>query len=154
MILSAQTIRAHALEGRAIISPFHERTKANGMTFGLGPAGYDIRAAEDITLGMGDFRLGSSMEEFNMPTQVLGYVKDKSSWARQGLCVQNTVIEPGWKGFLTLEYTNHSCMMITIRKGDPIAQIVFHWLDYETVQPYFGKYQNQPAGPQNAIKET
>ncbi len=136
------------------------------MTYGLGPAGYDIRAAEDMDLKPGAFELGSSMERFDMPLNVLGYVKDKSSWARKGLCVQNTVIEPGWCGFLTLEYTNHRPKIhvkdpeyewpwnhIQIRAGDPIAQIVFHYLDAPTMIPYKGKYQDQPAGPQHAIEE-
>ena len=55
MILPAQIIR-HIKP----ITPFFERTKSNGMTFGLGPAGYDIRIAEDIELNSGDFKLGSS----------------------------------------------------------------------------------------------
>ena len=33
----------------------------------------------------------------------MGIVHDKSTWARRGLVVQNTVIEPGWHGYLTIE---------------------------------------------------
>jgi dCTP deaminase len=137
------------------------------MTFGLGPAGYDIRAAEDVDIPPGGFVLGSSFEQFDMPLDMLGVVHDKSSWARKGLCVQNTVIEPGWRGFLTLEYTNHlpDCPevdrcpagwpwnWIHIKQGDPIAQIIFHMLDEPTVQPYEGKYQDQEAGPQKARED-
>lgn len=156
MIASAQTIRK-----RQPILPFFERGIHNGMTFGLGPAGYDIRAAEDVTVRPGGFILGSSLEQFFMPNDMLGVVHDKSSWARKGLCVQNTVIEPGWKGYLTLEYTNHCATAaygaptndIAIRRGDPIAQIIFHMLDFPTDQPYAGKYQDQKAGPQPAIEE-
>ena len=162
MIASAQTIRE-----RQPILPFLERGKHNGMTFGLGPAGYDIRAAEDIDLLPGGFQLGSSLEQFIMPNDMLGVVHDKSSWARKGLALQNTVIEPGWKGYLTLEYTNHLPSVgehlrnsggwpwnhILIKRGDPIAQIIFHMLDKPTDQPYNGKYQNQAAGPQEAIHE-
>ncbi len=88
-----------------------------------------------------------------MPNSVMGIVHDKSSWARHGVAVQNTVIEPGWRGYLTLELTNHSQQTRTIKPGDPIAQIVFHWLDEPTKQPYEGKYQDQAAGPQEAIAE-
>ena len=42
----------------------------------------------------------SSIEFFNMPKYLVGIVHDKSSLARQGLSVFNTVIEPGWKGYL------------------------------------------------------
>lgn len=148
MILSAQTIRK-----LKPITPFHERTKEFGMSYGLSAAGYDIRIAEDINLFCGDFKLASSLEHFNMPDDVLAYVKDKSTWARQGLAVQNTVIEPGWKGYLTLEITNHSTWEIKLLKGMPIAQIIFHKLDFATEQPYEGKYQNQQAGAQLPLFE-
>ncbi len=148
MILPAQWIRMYKP-----IKPFCERTKEFGMSYGLSAAGYDIRIAEDIYLNKGDFVLASSLEEFNMPNNLLAYVKDKSTWARQGIAVQNTVIEPGWKGYLTLEITNHSKLPITFKQGMPIAQIVFHELKEPTEQPYDGKYQNQSAGAQNPIFE-
>lgn len=152
-VLSYQTLRAMAEYGQAPVTPFRLRQVHNGKTYGLGPAGYDIRAAEDVALPPGGFSLGSSLEQFHMPDELLAYVKDKSSWARLGLCVQNTVIEPGWHGFLTLEYTNHSDKEIVIKCGDPIAQIIFHRLDAPTKMPYTGKYQNQAPGPQEAIEE-
>lgn len=145
MILSGQTIRQ-----RAAITPHHERTSAHGMTFGLSPAGYDVRIAESMTLRPGDFRLASTIEHFDMPPDLLAFVHDKSTWARRALTVQNTVIEPGWRGFLTLELTNHGVETIELLAGMPIAQIVFHRLDVATELPYAGKYQDQEAGPQAA----
>ncbi len=146
MILAAQHIRQFQP-----LKPFCERTVAHGMTYGLGPAGYDVRVAETIHLPSGRFVLASTIEEFDMPKSLVGMVHDKSTWARRGLAVQNTVIEPGWKGFLTLELTNHGGTTIRIAAGTPIAQIVFHALSAETEQPYAGRYQNQPAGPQPAL---
>jgi dCTP deaminase len=58
----------------------------------------------------------------------------------------NTVIEPGWRGFLTLELSNNLNEDLEILTGDPIAQILFELLDRPTDQPYTGKYQDQPAG--------
>ncbi len=149
MISSAQSIRRRA----GMITPFHERTVVDGMTFGLSPAGYDIRIAGHIFVAGGGFVLASSVERFDMPLDVLGRVTDKSTWARRGLTVQNTVIEPGWRGYLTLELTNHSGTSITIRPGSPIAQILFELLDQPTEQPYAGKYQDQRAGAVPAILE-
>src|SRR4051812_10329412 len=142
MILSAQTIRSIRP-----IEPFCEREVHRGMSYGLGAAGYDVRVAEDHLVGV--FALASTMERFSMPDDVLAVVHDKSTWARRGLFVQNTVIEPGWRGYLTLELT---CVSGAIRvyAGDPIAQIVFHQLDEPTIRPYSGKYQDQKAGPQPA----
>lgn len=148
MILPAQIIRLIKP-----VTPFHERTKEFGMSYGLSAAGYDIRISEAFWLMKNDFKLASSLEEFDMPNNLLAYVKDKSTWARQGLAVQNTVIEPGWKGYLTLELTNHSNIPIRFEKGMPIAQIVFHRLDEPTEQPYDGKYQNQAAGAQLPLFE-
>lgn len=146
MILPAQTIRAtHPLH------PFCERTTFRGMTYGLGPAGYDVRIAETLRLISGGFALASTIERFEMPNDVLGVVCDKSTWARRGLTVQNTIIEPGWRGYLTLELTNHSRTVINIVACSPIAQIIFHRLEEPTDLPYDGKYQDQASGPQEAI---
>lgn len=148
MILSAQTIRRSD-----IISPFNERTIAHGMSYGLGPSGYDIRIAETITIMPRSYALASAIEHFTMPVDVLGTVADKSTWARRFLTVQHTIIEPGWTGFLTLELTNHSDQSILLRTGMPIAQVIFMRLDQPSERPYSGKYQNQQPGPQPAIQE-
>lgn len=133
-----------------MITPFCCRTEFCGTTFGLGPAGYDVRIAEKIVLEYGDFALASTIEKFNMPNNVLGIVHDKSTWARRGVAVQNTVIEPGWNGYLTLELTMHRRIGLEIMAGCGIAQIIFHKLDHPTMIPYTGKYQNQKSGPQEA----
>ena len=88
-----------------------------------------------------------------MPDDLVAFVHDKSSWARRGLSLFNTVIEPGWRGFLTLELVNHSDEMLMVCAGDPIAQIVFMRMEEPTEKPYTGKYQNQKRGPQDAINE-
>lgn len=147
-----------------IVSPFSERRVKNGMSYGLSVAGYDIRAAQDLILYPGDFVLASSMERFQMPNDVIGFVHDKSTWARRGIAVQNTVIEPGWSGYLTLEVTNHikprpfwkfwkTDVPIVVQLGDPIAQIVFHYTVGPVENPYNGKYQDQGYGPQPARDE-
>lgn len=146
MILPAQTIRIIKP-----IEPFHERTVSHGMTFGLSSAGYDVRIKQDMTLRPGQFALASTIERFDMPRDLLAMVHDKSSWARRGLAVQNTVIEAGWFGHLTLELTNHSDGSLDIPAGAPIAQIVFHRLEAPTEQPYSGKYQDQPDRPVAAV---
>jgi dCTP deaminase len=131
------------------LEPFSERTVQNGMSYGVSLAGYDVRVAENVELPPGAFTLGSTVERFCLPNNLVGIVHDKSTWARQGLAVQNTVIEPGWDGYLTLELTNHSSVTLCISRGDPIAQVIFHYTDEET-QGYTGKYQDQGKGPQEA----
>lgn len=153
MILSHQTIKQRCLE-QQMVTPFCERTKVFGMTYGAGPAGYDVRIAESLTILPGRAALASTVEHFRMPRDVLGKVADKSTWARKFLAVQNTIIESGWNGFLTLELSNHGCDALMIEAGSPIAQIIFHLLDQPTDLPYQGKYQDQPRGAVEAILET
>lgn len=146
-VLSAQTLRYIKP-----VSPFVERTlhEATGTTYGLSSCGYDVRLDQGVVLAPGDFALASTLEYFTMQSDFVGIVHDKSTWARRGIAVQNTVIEPGWCGYLTLELTNHSRDVILLPEGTPIAQILFHALDRETDIPYSGKYQNQQRGPQSA----
>lgn len=153
MIIPAQIIRSRCQLDNLII-PFNERSAAEGMTYGLSPAGYDVRIDQDVTVSpttyRGSFQLASTVERFAMPHDLLGVVHDKSTWARKGLAVQNTVIEPGWSGYLTLELSNYGDTVLSITRGTPIAQIVFHLLAEPTEQPYTGRYQNQDPGPQIA----
>lgn len=140
----------------------------HGASYGLSEAGYDIRLKQDVrfypgnaggivvdndwvSVRSGKFFLGSSIEEFNMPKNLVGIVHDKSTWARKGLSVFNTVIEPNWKGFLTLELVYHGTEELYIPAGSGIAQVIFHLLTEDG--EYNGKYQNQEDKPVEAILE-
>lgn len=163
MILTGAKIRE-----LRIISPHEPRTTVpldGGCTasFGESFAGYDIRLDQGHTMVPGRTVLASSVEEFTMPGNVLGVVHDKSTWARRGLAVQNTVIEPGWRGFLTLELVWTPVLnwkqkltwlfgreqKLVLEKSWPIAQVVFH--EIAGTAHYDGKYQNQRRGPQGAL---
>lgn len=156
-MLSAQTIRKRVLNSsdadvgpRLEIAPFTERAKSHGRSYGLSSCGYDVRLAQDIWLWPLFGRLGSIMEWIGLPYDLSAEVKDKSTNARLFVFVQNTIIEPGWRGYLTVELTRFLPWPIKLKKGTPIAQVVFHQLDYWTEQPYTGKYQEQASGPQKA----
>ena len=137
---------------------------AHGTSYGLGEAGYDIRIKQDVafftkgSLGPqvmvdgvcsgGRFALASAIEEFQMPPNLTGIVHDKSTWARRGLSVFNTVIEPGFQGGLTLELVYHGEGELIIPAGSGIAQVMFHLLVKEA--QYSGKYQHQSTNPEPA----
>lgn len=148
MILSAQTIRKYG-----IVTPFCERTVIHGMSFGLSSCGYDIRIAQDEMMFRQNFFLASSIEHFEMPDNVVGRVCDKSTLVRKGLSVHNTIIEPSWRGYLTLELYYTGLPPLFLRAGQPIAQVLFEFLDEPTEQPYSGKYQDQIAEPVEAKDE-
>jgi dCTP deaminase len=136
-----------------------------GVSHGLGEAGYDIRIKQEIDFRVPDmmparvtvdgqhvgqrFCIASAIEEFDMPNDLVGIVHDKSTWARRGLSVFNTVVEPGWKGWLTLELVYHGSEPLFIPAGCGIAQVIFHRTAVKA--SYDGKYQNQPDKPVEAI---
>jgi dCTP deaminase len=149
-ILTGEALRNHVgLNGRTIVTPWLPRTKhwITGTTYGESYCGYDIRLDEEVHLEPGGFKLASTLELFDMPVSLVGIVHDKSTLARMGVTVQNTVIEPGWAGYLTLELTNHGADKVFLPTGAPIAQVLFHMISGLTTG-YDGKYQDQERGPQ------
>lgn len=87
--------------------------------------------------------LAHTIEDFFMPENVVGYVCDKSTYARVFVSAFNTLFDPGFKGNATLELVNLSDKIVSIHAGDPVCQFTFHWLDRKTDRPYNGKYQHQ-----------
>jgi dCTP deaminase len=138
-----------------IIGMAANKIKEHGVSYGLGEAGYDIRIKQKVTFRpwiphYKKFVLASTIEEFKMPTNLVGIVHDKSTWARHGLSVFNTVIEPGWRGFLTLELVYHGREQLVIPAGAGIAQVIFH--ETREHSRYEGKYQDQEDRPVEAIE--
>lgn len=134
------------------------KEKAHGVSYGLTECGYDIRLKQTVEFDNGwhrldngpwekdQFALGSSIEEFEMPNHLMGRVLNKSTWARQGLDASMTTnIEPGWKGFLTIELNYVRSRYLIIPAGSGICQIIFEKL--KNPAEYIGKYQNQEDKP-------
>ena len=126
------------------------KQREHGVSYGLSEAGYDVRIKQEVRLSPENrFSLASTVERFTMPSHLVGVVHDKSTWARQGLSVFNTVIEPDWEGYLTLELVYHGNDALVIPAGAGIAQILFYTL-LEDASYGEGKYQNQPDQPVEA----
>jgi len=126
------------------------KQREHGVSYGLSEAGYDVRIKQEVRLSPENrFSLASTVERFTMPDHLVGVVHDKSTWARQGLSVFNTVIEPDWEGYLTLELVYHGKGELLIPAGAGIAQILFYAL-LENASYGNGKYQNQPDKPVDA----
>lgn len=146
-----------------------EKVQHRGVSHGLTECGYDITLKQDVMFCyrtvntrngvqnllvaevdgkiVGDrFCLGSSIEEFQMPTNLMGRVLNKSTWARRGLDASMTTnIEPGWFGHLTIELLYHGSSELHIPAGSGIAQVIFERIENEAF--YIGKYQNQADQP-------
>lgn len=162
--------RQELLEAAPIVDMLPEKHREHGVSYGLAEAGYDIRLKQDITFARnafeepvifidepgspgamrkGRFTIASAIEKFSMPEDLVGVVHDKSTWARRGLSVFNTVIEPGWKGFLTLELVYHGQEELHLPAGCGIAQVLFTRIAHNSA--YSGKYQAQADRPVEAI---
>ncbi|WP_292137500.1 dCTP deaminase [Mesorhizobium sp.] len=138
------------LEGKPVSPMMSTKHKGHGVSWGLSEAGYDIRIKQEVVLHpFRRFSIASAIEKFHMPNSLVGIVHDKSSWARRGLSVFNTVIEPGWEGYLTLELVYHGWRPLRIPAGAGIAQVIFH--EVAELVAYTGKYQGQEDRPVAAI---
>jgi dCTP deaminase len=139
---------------RHMVEPFNKRKIKGGMTGGLSGCGYDVHIAQTIWLWPFWGRIASTIEHFHIPTNIRPEMCNKSSLARRFIWQPNTTAEPGWRGNLTLELVRMRPWPVRIKKGTPIAQVIFHVLTDHTTLPYTGRYQDQGAAPQKAIPAT
>jgi dCTP deaminase len=92
------------------------------------------------------YALGVTVEAFQMPRNVIGLCLGKSSYARSGLIVNTTPLEPGWRGRLVLEFSNSADLPVRIYANEGIAQVTFFESDEDCEVSYAdrsGKYQDQ-----------
>ena len=109
-----------------------------------------LRAAADGSrywlLPPHSYALGVTVETFNMPRNVIAYCLGKSSYARSGLIINATPLEPCWRGRLVLEMSKSADLPVRIYAGEGIAQVTFFESDEDCEVSYAdrqGKYQNQ-----------
>lgn len=90
--------------------------------------------------------LGNSFEYFRIPRWLKGRCTGKSTYARCGLIVNVTPLEPEWEGHLTIEISNSSPSVVYVYAYEGIAQLEFELLDTDPEVSYKdkqGKYQGQ-----------
>ena len=105
---------------------------------------------QSFELQPGSFLLGVTIERFTMPDNIIGIAVGKSTYARCGLQVNVTPLEPGWRGYLTLELSNPTKNPIRIYPGEGIIQVIFFRAESVPAVTYLargGKYMDQPAEP-------
>ncbi len=92
------------------------------------------------------FALASTIEYFRIPRDVLTLCVGKSTYARCGIIVNVTPLEPEWHGHVTLEFSNTTNLPAKIYAGEGVAQMLFFEADdpcEESYQDRQGKYQGQ-----------
>ena len=153
-VLSDKTIKKLALE-EAMISPFVDKQVREGkISYGLSSYGYDARVSEEfkiftnvnseivdpknfkptnfVTKNVSEciippnsFVLARTVEKFKIPDDVLVICLGKSTYARCGIIVNVTPLEPGWEGYVTLEFSNTTPLPAKIYANEGVAQFVF-----------------------------
>lgn len=92
------------------------------------------------------FVLASTVEYFKIPRNVLVICLGKSTYARCGIIVNVTPLEPEWEGHITLEFSNTTNLPAKIYANEGVAQLVFLESDEVCETSYKdrgGKYQGQ-----------
>lgn len=96
-----------------------------------------------------DFALGESVEYVEVPKDCICLVVGKSTYARCGLIVNVTPLEPGWRGKITMELSNTTPLPVMVYPGEGIAQILFGKISGPVLKTYGDKprsaYQDQPG---------
>jgi dCTP deaminase len=162
------------MASRGMIEPFNESLRTEGaISSGVGSYGYDMRIADEFKIYRGrtgivldpksadpacfeDFKgevcvippnsfvLGRSLEYFRIPRDVLVLSFGKSTYARSGVIVNVTPLEPEWEGHLTIAVSNTASSPVKLYANEGIAQLVFIGAEESCETSYAdraGKYQ-------------
>ncbi len=153
-ILSDRWIREQA-QTHGMIEPFVEAQRREGcISYGLSSYGYDARVAEEFKvftnvdnalvdpknfsessfvtrrgetciIPPNSFALAHTVEYFRIPRDVLVICLGKSTYARCGLIVNVTPLEPEWEGQVTIEISNTTPLPARIYANEGICQFLF-----------------------------
>jgi dCTP deaminase len=168
-------IRAQA-QGSQMITPFVETQKRDGMiSYGLSSYGYDARCADQFKvftnvdsaivdpkafnpssfvdrtgpvciIPPNSFALTHTVEYFKIPRDILVICLGKSTYARCGIIVNVTPLEPEWEGQVTIEISNTTPLPAKIYAFEGICQFLFLKGDTAPETSYAdrgGKYMGQ-----------
>lgn len=119
------------------------------------PKNFDVNSfveieADSCIIPPNSFALARSIERFKIPRNVLTVCLGKSTYARCGIIVNVTPLEPEWEGYVTLEFSNTTPLPAKIYANEGCAQVLFFQADEECETSYkdrAGKYMNQEAIP-------
>jgi len=119
----------------------HVDPKAIDMT-----AFVDVESDDEVTIPPNSFALARSLEWIKVPRDCLVVCIGKSTYARCGIVVNVTPLEPEWEGHITLEISNTTPNPALIYPNEGICQLLFHRNDSLCSVSYKdkgGKYQGQ-----------
>ena len=129
----------------------HFKIFTNIYSATVDPKNFDERSFVDVESDVciippNSFALASTVEYFRIPGNVLTLCVGKSTYARCGIIVNVTPLEPEWEGHVTLEFSNTTNLPAKIYANEGVAQMLFFESD-ETCEVSYkdrgGKYQGQ-----------
>jgi dCTP deaminase len=134
-----------------IFTNVNPRLIASGETIVVDPKNFDRGSFVDhkgeiCIIPPNSFALGRSIEYFKIPRAVLALCIGKSTYARCGIIVNITPLEPEWEGQLVIEISNTTTLPAKIYANEGIAQMIFLEASEVCETSYAdkkGKYQNQ-----------
>lgn len=137
MILSGTHMRRRlgndSLQGSLVIRPYSDDCQQ--------PASYDLRAGTDVLLGRGICTLVPTLEWIELPWDLAGTLRCRSSFGRKGVLLGAGFVDPGFRGHLTLCLTNMGSSPIGVSRRDRIVQLILHEVAGGD-QLYAGRYQD------------
>jgi dCTP deaminase len=115
------------------------------------PKNFDSESFVDVNrevciIPPNSFALARTVEYFRIPRNVLTICLGKSTYARCGIIVNVTPLEPEWEGYVTLEFSNTTPLPAKIYANEGVAQVIFLESDEDCETSYAdrgGKYQHQ-----------
>lgn len=130
-------------------SEFKVFTNINSAT--VDPKAFDSNSFVDVqsdvcVIPPNSFALARTVEYFRIPRNVLTVCLGKSTYARCGIIVNVTPLEPEWEGHVTLEFSNTTTLPAKIYANEGVAQMLFFESDEVCETSYAdrgGKYQGQ-----------
>jgi len=132
----------------------HFKVFTNARCAIVDPKNFDPRSfidleADECLIPPNSFALAETVEFLEIPRDVLGICVGKSTYARIGIIVNVTPLEPEWRGKVTIEISNTTPLPAKVYAGEGIAQVIFVRADGAPCRVSYadkkGKYQDQPG---------
>jgi dCTP deaminase len=134
MTLSDSEIRDALSQKDLVIDPFDEAS--------LNPAGYDLRLSADAVLEPLEHRLVATMENVELGNDLVGVMHIRSSLAREGMLASLALVDPGFRGQLTISLFNSGGKTVRLRAGERFVQLTLLKLGKQATKSYEGRYQD------------
>lgn len=105
-------------------------------------AGIDLRSEKKIVLLSHRHKLAATLERVELSEHILGILHIRSSFAREGVIASLALVDPGFKGQLTISLYNAGERRVIIREAERFVQLSLFRLGKPSQRSYMGQYQN------------